>query len=164
MYNTRVVFEPSTGDDPPMIDFSTKSVLYESSTFCVEWARQIESDGNPFSVRQVLEDRKITANEDMNTFRRLLHQAETDHYAFYQVIMCVGCQEKSFSHIICFPAPHSYLHLPSGAWEGLRVASLTPCPYLAPCPHLAPFPTIVLPPRGTSLSRRIATARSCLRC
>merc|ERR1712029_1297254 len=67
-----------------MIDFTSKSVHYESSTFCVEWARQIESDGNPFSVRQALEDRKITANEDMNTFRRLLHQPETDHYAFYR--------------------------------------------------------------------------------
>eukprot|EP00116_Pleurobrachia_bachei_P000016 sb/3460278/ len=82
MYNTSVVFEDT--EESPMIDFTSKSVHYESSTFCVEWARQIESDGNPFSVRQALEDRKITANEDMNTFRRLLHQAETDHYAFYR--------------------------------------------------------------------------------
>ena len=90
MYNTSVVFEDT--EESPMIDFTSKTVHYESSTFCVEWARQIESDGNPFSVRQALEDRKITANEDMNTFRRLLHQAETDHYAFYRV--CVVCNSK----------------------------------------------------------------------
>ena len=45
----------------------------------------IESEFDAYIVRQKLEDYKIAANEDLNTFRRLLHLAEADHYAFFQV-------------------------------------------------------------------------------
>ena len=50
-----------------------------------KWASEIESEFDAYVVRQKLEDYKIAANEDLNTFRRLLHLAEADHYAFFQV-------------------------------------------------------------------------------
>lgn len=85
MYNTEVVFLPSKEPtETVMIDFENKIVNYETNTFCRKWAASIESELDAFALRQRLEDYKITANEDMNTFRRLLHLAEADHYAFYQ--------------------------------------------------------------------------------
>lgn len=85
MYNTAVVFAPcSDPEEIVMIDFDNKIVNYETNTFCSKWASQIESEFDAYIVRQKLEDYKIAANEDLNTFRRLLHLAEADHYAFFQ--------------------------------------------------------------------------------
>lgn len=86
MYNTAVVFEPCTNpeENTVMIEFDNKIVNYESNKFCSKWASMIESEFDAYIVRQKLEDYKIAANEDLNTFRRLLHLAEADHYAFFQ--------------------------------------------------------------------------------
>lgn len=86
MYNTEVAF--NFNHDPNeavMIDFDNMIVNYETNKFCSKWAESIvETEADAFRIRQTLEDYKITSNEDMNTFRRLLHSAEADHYALFQ--------------------------------------------------------------------------------
>lgn len=57
-----------------------------TTRFCREWAKTMISGevNNPVFLRQVIENYKLRVNHDMNTLRRLLRQAETDHYALYR--------------------------------------------------------------------------------
>ncbi|CAH3039548.1 unnamed protein product [Pocillopora meandrina] len=57
-----------------------------STRFCREWAKTMLSEAvdNPVFLRQVIENYKLRVNHDLNTLKRLLRQAETDHYALYR--------------------------------------------------------------------------------
>ncbi|XP_020622715.1 protein Njmu-R1-like [Orbicella faveolata] len=57
-----------------------------STRFCREWAKTMLSDAvdNPVFLRQVIENYKLRVNHDLNTLKRLLRQAETDHYSLYR--------------------------------------------------------------------------------
>eukprot|EP00795_Rhopilema_esculentum_P009142 gene9142-16805_t len=50
---------------------------------CVKSMRQL-GQCNPFKLRQVIENYKLKVIQDMNTFKRLTKQAETDYYALYR--------------------------------------------------------------------------------
>ncbi|XP_033630723.1 protein Njmu-R1-like [Asterias rubens] len=58
----------------------------ESSPFCEEWTRLLltSSGGNPANLRQIIEDCKLRTIQDLNTLKRLVRQAESDHYALYR--------------------------------------------------------------------------------
>ncbi|XP_022089353.1 protein Njmu-R1-like isoform X1 [Acanthaster planci] len=58
----------------------------ESSPFCEEWSRLLlaSSRENPASLRQIIEDFKLRTIQDLNTLKRLVRQAESDHYALYR--------------------------------------------------------------------------------
>ncbi|XP_068673894.1 protein Njmu-R1-like [Montipora foliosa] len=57
-----------------------------TTRFCREWTKTMMSGevDNPVFLRQVIENYKLRVNHDMNTLRRLLRQAEMDHYALYR--------------------------------------------------------------------------------
>lgn len=57
-----------------------------TTRFCREWAKTMLSDAgdNPVFLRQVIENYKLRVNHDLNTLKRLLRQAETDHYSLYR--------------------------------------------------------------------------------
>lgn len=86
IYNTPVCVREAEDDDDLMIDISgnTGKVIGSTNNFCTKWGEMLEFESDPFVVRQIIEDYKLLSNQDMNIFRRLLRQAETDHYAFFQ--------------------------------------------------------------------------------
>ncbi|XP_077980356.1 protein Njmu-R1-like [Glandiceps talaboti] len=58
----------------------------EYNEFCEDWAKALckgQTD-NPVYLRQVIENFKLKAIQDMNTLKRLIRQAENDHYALYR--------------------------------------------------------------------------------
>ncbi|XP_048576084.1 protein Njmu-R1 [Nematostella vectensis] len=57
-----------------------------TTAFCKEWSETMQSGDteDPVFLRQVIENYKLRVNHDMNTLKRLLRQAETDHYALYR--------------------------------------------------------------------------------
>lgn len=76
---------------PTEVVLQTDGVEYSLSNkvttrFCREWAKTMLSDteDNPVFLRQVIENYKLRVNHDLNTLKRLLRQAETDHYALYR--------------------------------------------------------------------------------
>ncbi|XP_038048822.1 protein Njmu-R1-like isoform X1 [Patiria miniata] len=58
----------------------------ESSPFCEEWTRLLLTSNreNPANLRQIIEDCKLRTIQDLNTLKRLVRQAESDHYALYR--------------------------------------------------------------------------------
>ncbi|XP_048411328.1 protein Njmu-R1 isoform X2 [Stegostoma tigrinum] len=58
-----------------------------SNKFCEDWIpsflNSLES-GNPFLIRQILENFKLKAIQDMNSLKRYIRQAETNNYALFK--------------------------------------------------------------------------------
>ncbi|XP_028674707.1 protein Njmu-R1 [Erpetoichthys calabaricus] len=55
--------------------------------FCEEWSQAFLNSaegGNAFLLRQILENFKLKAIQDLNNLKRLVRQAETSHYALYR--------------------------------------------------------------------------------
>lgn len=57
----------------------------EKSSLADDWAVSMLKDtSNAAYLRQVIEDFKLKTIQDLNTLKRLIRQAETDHYALYR--------------------------------------------------------------------------------
>ncbi|KAJ8037017.1 Protein Njmu-R1 [Holothuria leucospilota] len=57
----------------------------EKSSLGDDWATAMLKDtSNPAFLRQIIEDFKLKTIQDLNTLKRLVRQAETDHYALYR--------------------------------------------------------------------------------
>ncbi|XP_070580167.1 protein Njmu-R1-like [Ptychodera flava] len=58
----------------------------ECNDFCLDWAKALSTShvDRPVYLRQVVENFKLRAIQDMNTLKRLIRQAESDHYALYR--------------------------------------------------------------------------------
>ncbi|MBN3294347.1 NJMU protein, partial [Polypterus senegalus] len=55
--------------------------------FCEEWSQAFLNSaegGNAFLLRQILENFKLKAIQDLNNLKRLVRQAETSHYALFR--------------------------------------------------------------------------------
>eukprot|EP00058_Branchiostoma_floridae_P004795 XP_002590283.1 hypothetical protein BRAFLDRAFT_121352 [Branchiostoma floridae] len=59
------------------------------SRFCKNWGEKVlsASSVSAFQVRQMLDNFKLQVIQDMNAFKRLILQAETDHYALYRCLI-----------------------------------------------------------------------------
>uniref|UniRef100_V9KN75 Protein Njmu-R1 n=1 Tax=Callorhinchus milii TaxID=7868 RepID=V9KN75_CALMI len=58
-----------------------------SNRFCEDWIPAFSNalkSGNPFLMRQILENFKLKAIQDMNSLKRSIRQAETSNYALYK--------------------------------------------------------------------------------
>nr|XP_015211941.1 PREDICTED: protein Njmu-R1 isoform X1 [Lepisosteus oculatus] len=58
-----------------------------TNRFCEDWIpafRNAAERGNPFLLRQILENFKLKAIQDMNHLKRLIQQAEASHYALFR--------------------------------------------------------------------------------
>lgn len=58
-----------------------------SNRFCDGWIQAFlnaAERSNPFLLRQILENFKLKAIQDMNSLKRLVRQAETSHYALFR--------------------------------------------------------------------------------
>lgn len=77
----------------------------EKSWFCEEWSGTMLKGSdtlNPAYLRQVIEDYKLHTIQDLNTLKRLIRQAETDHYALYRAYAFLrdcGCGAILLRHI-----------------------------------------------------------------
>ncbi|NXJ75904.1 NJMU protein, partial [Trogon melanurus] len=61
-----------------------------SSKFCEDWMRAFVNGaegGNPFLFRQILENFKLKAIQDINNLKRFIRQAEMNHYALFKCYM-----------------------------------------------------------------------------
>ncbi|XP_077184867.1 protein Njmu-R1 [Paroedura picta] len=58
-----------------------------SNKFCEEWTQVFlngSEGGNPFLFRQILENFKLKAIQDINNLKRFIRQAEMNHYALFK--------------------------------------------------------------------------------
>ncbi|XP_066471176.1 protein Njmu-R1 [Tiliqua scincoides] len=58
-----------------------------SNKFCEDWMQAFlngSEGGNPFLFRQMLENFKLKAIQDINNLKRFIRQAEMDHYALFK--------------------------------------------------------------------------------
>ncbi|XP_053155923.1 protein Njmu-R1 [Hemicordylus capensis] len=58
-----------------------------SNKFCEDWMQAFlngSEAGNPFLFRQILENFKLKAIQDINNLKRFIRQAEMDHYALFK--------------------------------------------------------------------------------
>ncbi|XP_041078250.1 protein Njmu-R1 [Polyodon spathula] len=58
-----------------------------SNRFCESWVQAFlngADGGNPFLLRQILENFKLKAIQDLNNLKRLIQQAEMNHYALFR--------------------------------------------------------------------------------
>ncbi|XP_005993805.1 protein Njmu-R1 isoform X3 [Latimeria chalumnae] len=58
-----------------------------SNRFCEDWIQAFLNGaecGNPFLLRQILENFKLKAIQDMNNIKRFIRQAEMSHYALFK--------------------------------------------------------------------------------
>ncbi|XP_051744276.1 protein Njmu-R1 isoform X1 [Ctenopharyngodon idella] len=77
--NTNLIINCSTS--PPTI---TNEV---SNRFCDDWIQAFVNAAerfNPFLLRQILENFKLKAIQDMNNLKRFIRQAEMSHYALFR--------------------------------------------------------------------------------
>ncbi|NXN93992.1 NJMU protein, partial [Rhinopomastus cyanomelas] len=61
-----------------------------SNRFCEDWMRAFVNGaegGNPFLFRQILENFKLKAIQDINNLKRFIRQAEMNHYALFKCYM-----------------------------------------------------------------------------
>uniref|UniRef100_S4RZ78 Chromosome 17 open reading frame 75 n=1 Tax=Petromyzon marinus TaxID=7757 RepID=S4RZ78_PETMA len=85
----------SAGNSTVTVDCSSDSPSVRNGTsnrFCNTWADALTraaETGSAFVLRQILENFKLKAIQDMNSFQRLLNQAESDHYALYRCLQFV---------------------------------------------------------------------------
>ncbi|XP_067089066.1 protein Njmu-R1 isoform X1 [Osmerus mordax] len=88
-------------EDPPSdltIDCSTSPPTLSktvSNRFCDEWIQAFLNAAercNPFLLRQILENFKLKAIQDMNSLKRFIRQAEMSHYALFRCCLFLqGC-------------------------------------------------------------------------
>nr|XP_057906367.1 protein Njmu-R1 isoform X1 [Doryrhamphus excisus] len=66
-----------------------------SNRFCDDWSQAFlnaAERGNPFLLRQILENFKLKAIQDMNSLKRFVRQAEMSHYALFRCCQFLqGC-------------------------------------------------------------------------
>ncbi|GCC35714.1 hypothetical protein chiPu_0014202 [Chiloscyllium punctatum] len=73
-----------------IIDCSEPTPAFQnavSNKFCEDWIPSFLNSletGNPFLVRQILENFKLKAIQDMNSLKRYIRQAETNNYALFK--------------------------------------------------------------------------------
>ncbi|KAF6721507.1 Protein Njmu-R1 [Oryzias melastigma] len=73
-----------------VIDCSTSPPTFTNTTtnrFCDEWIQAFLNAAercNPFLLRQILENFKLKAIQDMNSLKRFVRQAEMSHYALFR--------------------------------------------------------------------------------
>ncbi|XP_061555926.1 protein Njmu-R1 [Phycodurus eques] len=76
-------------DTPPTL---TNTV---SNRFCEDWSQaflKAAERANPFLLRQILENFKLKAIQDMNSLKRFVRQAEMSHYALFRCCQFLqGC-------------------------------------------------------------------------
>ncbi|XP_009584544.1 PREDICTED: protein Njmu-R1, partial [Fulmarus glacialis] len=61
-----------------------------SNRFCEDWMHAFVNGaegGNPFLFRQILENFKLKAIQDINNLKRFIRQAEMNHYALFKCYM-----------------------------------------------------------------------------
>ncbi|KAM8797135.1 protein Njmu-R1 [Eudromia elegans] len=61
-----------------------------SNRFCEDWMQAFingAEGGNPFLFRQILENFKLKAIQDINNLKRFIRQAEMNHYALFKCYM-----------------------------------------------------------------------------
>uniref|UniRef100_A0A8B9PCE9 Chromosome 17 open reading frame 75 n=1 Tax=Apteryx owenii TaxID=8824 RepID=A0A8B9PCE9_APTOW len=61
-----------------------------SNRFCEDWMHAFingAEGGNPFLFRQILENFKLKAIQDINNLKRFIRQAEMNHYALFKCYM-----------------------------------------------------------------------------
>ncbi|NWH61825.1 NJMU protein, partial [Geococcyx californianus] len=61
-----------------------------SNRFCEDWMQAFVNGaegGNPFLFRQILENFKLKAIQDINNLKRFIRQAEMNHYALFKCYM-----------------------------------------------------------------------------
>ncbi|KAJ7989762.1 hypothetical protein DPEC_G00307880 [Dallia pectoralis] len=76
---TDLIIDCST--NPPMISNTV------SNRFCDDWIQAFLNAAercNPFLLRQILENFKLKAIQDMNSLKRFIRQAESSHYALFR--------------------------------------------------------------------------------
>ncbi|XP_058029502.1 protein Njmu-R1 isoform X2 [Ahaetulla prasina] len=59
----------------------------ETNRFCEDWTQaflNVSEGGNPFLFRQILENFKLKAIQDINNLKRFIRQAEMSHYALFK--------------------------------------------------------------------------------
>lgn len=77
--NTNLIINCSTS--PPTLNNTV------SNRFCDEWIQAFLNAAerfNPFLLRQILENFKLKAIQDMNNLKRFIRQAEMSHYALFR--------------------------------------------------------------------------------
>uniref|UniRef100_A0A3P8SKB0 Chromosome 17 open reading frame 75 n=1 Tax=Amphiprion percula TaxID=161767 RepID=A0A3P8SKB0_AMPPE len=80
-----------------IIDCSTSppSLTNTSNRFCDDWIQAFLNAAercNPFLLRQILENFKLKAIQDMNSLKRFVRQAEMSHYALFRCCQFLqGC-------------------------------------------------------------------------
>uniref|UniRef100_UPI00398F5148 protein Njmu-R1 n=1 Tax=Pristiophorus japonicus TaxID=55135 RepID=UPI00398F5148 len=73
-----------------VIDCSESTPTFQnavSNKFCEDWIPSFLNSlegGNPFLIRQILENFKLKAIQDMNSLKRYIRQAETNNYALFK--------------------------------------------------------------------------------
>ncbi|XP_054615888.1 protein Njmu-R1 isoform X1 [Dunckerocampus dactyliophorus] len=76
-------------ESPPALTNTT------SNRFCDDWSQAFVNAaerGNPFLLRQILENFKLKAIQDMNSLKRFVRQAEMSHYALFRCCQFLqGC-------------------------------------------------------------------------
>ncbi|XP_046894090.1 protein Njmu-R1 isoform X2 [Hypomesus transpacificus] len=99
--NTTASLCKAISEDPPTdltIDCSTSPPTLSntvSNRFCDEWIQAFLNAAercNPFLLRQILENFKLKAIQDMNSLKRFIRQAEMSHYALFRCCLFLqGC-------------------------------------------------------------------------
>ncbi|XP_076840147.1 protein Njmu-R1 [Brachyhypopomus gauderio] len=81
-----------------LIDCSSGSPDFTNAAtnrFCDDWIQAFLNAAercNPFLLRQILENFKLKAIQDMNNLKRFIRQAETSHYALFRCCLFLqGC-------------------------------------------------------------------------
>ncbi|XP_026888024.2 protein Njmu-R1 [Electrophorus electricus] len=81
-----------------LIDCSASTPTFTnavSNRFCDDWIQAFLNAAerfNPFLLRQILENFKLKAIQDMNNLKRFIRQAETSHYALFRCCLFLrGC-------------------------------------------------------------------------
>ncbi|XP_070596559.1 protein Njmu-R1 [Erythrolamprus reginae] len=73
-----------------VIDWSGPQVCFQgagTNRFCEDWTQaflNVSDGGNPFLFRQILENFKLKAIQDINNLKRFIRQAEMSHYALFK--------------------------------------------------------------------------------
>ncbi|KAM3845878.1 protein Njmu-R1 [Vipera latastei] len=73
-----------------VIDLNGPQLCFHSAgtnRFCEDWTQaflNVSEGGNPFLFRQILENFKLKAIQDINNLKRFIRQAEMSHYALFK--------------------------------------------------------------------------------
>ncbi|XP_013916044.1 PREDICTED: protein Njmu-R1 [Thamnophis sirtalis] len=73
-----------------VIDLNSPQLCFHgagTNRFCEDWTQaflNVSEGGNPFLFRQILENFKLKAIQDVNNLKRFIRQAEMSHYALFK--------------------------------------------------------------------------------